>query len=102
MIDPRAARPRIVRANVAPLEPVDRDVDLEVLDPDRPRRRTDREPDPIALDRKLEIEERRHIEDVAKGELRVVIDRTFPLSDAAGAHEYIESRQAFGRVVLVP
>ena len=44
----------------------------------------------------------RHIEDVAKGELRVVIDRTFPLSDAAGAHEYIESRQAFGRVVLVP
>ena len=44
----------------------------------------------------------RHIEDVAKGELRVNIDRTFPLFDAAGAHEYIESRQAFGRVVLVP
>ena len=44
----------------------------------------------------------RHIEDVAKGELRAVIDRTFRLSDAAGAHEYIESRQAFGRVVLVP
>jgi NADPH2:quinone reductase len=44
----------------------------------------------------------RHIDDVAKGELRVNIDRTFPLSDAAGAHEYIESRQAFGRVILVP
>ncbi len=43
-----------------------------------------------------------HIEDVAKGDLRAVIDRTFPLSDAAGAHEYIESRQAFGRVILVP
>jgi len=40
--------------------------------------------------------------DVAAGELRVVIDRTFPLSEAAEAHRYIESRQAFGRVLLVP
>ena len=39
---------------------------------------------------------------VAGGDLRVVIDRTFPLSDAAAAHAYIESRQAFGRVVLAP
>ena len=44
----------------------------------------------------------RLIDDVAKGELRVNIDKTFPLSDAAGAHEYIESRQAVGRVILVP
>ncbi len=44
----------------------------------------------------------RLIDDVAKGELRVNIDKTFPLSDAAGAHEYIESRQALGRVLLVP
>jgi NADPH2:quinone reductase len=44
----------------------------------------------------------RHLQDIAAGDLRVVVDRTFPLSDAAGAHEYIESRQAFGRVVLVP
>lgn len=44
----------------------------------------------------------RHLDDMAAGELRVVVDRTFPLSDAAGAHAYIESRQAFGRVVLVP
>ena len=43
-----------------------------------------------------------HLEAIARGELRVVIDRTFPLSDAAGAHAYIESRQAFGRVLLVP
>ena len=43
-----------------------------------------------------------HLEDIARGELKVVIDRTFPLSDAAGAHAYIESRQAFGRVLLVP
>ncbi len=42
------------------------------------------------------------IERVATGELRVVIDRTFPLSEAAAAHAYIESRQAFGRVVLTP
>jgi NADPH2:quinone reductase len=39
---------------------------------------------------------------VASGELQVVIDRTFPLSEAAAAHAYIESRQAFGRVVMVP
>jgi NADPH2:quinone reductase len=39
---------------------------------------------------------------VATGELRVVIDRTFQLSEAAAAHAYIESRQAFGRVVLTP
>jgi NADPH2:quinone reductase len=44
----------------------------------------------------------RHLGDIARGELKVVIDRTFPLSDAAGAHAYIESRQAFGRVLLVP
>jgi NADPH2:quinone reductase len=39
---------------------------------------------------------------VAAGELHVVVDRTFPLSEAADAHRYIESRQAFGRVLLVP
>ena len=38
----------------------------------------------------------------ARGELQVVIDRTFPLSEAAEAHRYIESRQAFGRVLLIP
>jgi NADPH2:quinone reductase len=40
--------------------------------------------------------------DIAKGELKVVIDRTFPLSEAAAAHTYIESRAALGRVVMVP
>ena len=39
---------------------------------------------------------------VGTGELRVVIDRTFPLAEAAAAHAYIESRQAFGRVVMTP
>ncbi len=42
------------------------------------------------------------IADVASGALKVVLDRTFPLSDAADAHAYIESRQAVGRVVLIP
>jgi len=44
----------------------------------------------------------RHLRDVADGKLRVVIDRRFPLSEAAAAHAYIESRAAFGRVVLIP
>jgi NADPH2:quinone reductase len=43
-----------------------------------------------------------HLHDVAVGKSRVVIDRRFPLSEAAAAHAYIESRAAFGRVVLVP
>jgi NADPH2:quinone reductase len=44
----------------------------------------------------------RLIGDVAKGELKVLIDREFPLSQAAEAHRYIESRQAVGRVLLIP
>ena len=39
---------------------------------------------------------------VADGDLHVEIDQTFPLALAAAAHEYIESRQAFGRVVMEP
>lgn len=42
------------------------------------------------------------IEDAAKGAFKVVIDREFPLSEAAAAHAYIESRQAVGRVLLIP
>jgi len=40
--------------------------------------------------------------DVAAGELRMVVDRTFPLAEAAAAHAYLEQRRAFGRVVLIP
>ena len=43
-----------------------------------------------------------HIAAVARGDLQVVIDRRFPLAEAAQAHAYIESRQAFGRVLLIP
>src|SRR5206468_1668433 len=42
------------------------------------------------------------IQDVADGSLKVLIDKTFPLKDAAEAHRYIESRQAVGRVLLIP
>ena len=44
----------------------------------------------------------RHVDDVAAGRLRMPVDRTFPLSEAAAAHAYIEARKAFGRVVLTP
>jgi NADPH2:quinone reductase len=44
----------------------------------------------------------RHVDDVAAGKLAVVIDREFPLRDAAAAHAFIESRKAFGRVLLIP
>jgi NADPH2:quinone reductase len=37
---------------------------------------------------------------VASGELRVEVDRVFPLAEAAQAHAYIEGRHAFGRVVM--
>ena len=43
-----------------------------------------------------------HLADIARGTLRVVVDREYALADAAAAHTYIESRQAFGRVVLIP
>ncbi|WP_229069098.1 zinc-binding dehydrogenase [Actinoplanes sp. DH11] len=39
---------------------------------------------------------------VASGELTAVVDREFPLAEAAEAHRYIESRAAFGRVLLIP
>ena len=44
----------------------------------------------------------RHLADVQAGRLTVLVDRTFPLAAAADAHRYAESRQAVGRVVLIP
>jgi NADPH2:quinone reductase len=54
--------------------------------------------DPVRVRTMIE----RLVERVAAGELQVVIDRVFPLAEAAAAHSYIESRQAFGRVLLRP
>lgn len=42
------------------------------------------------------------VDEVAAGKLKVLIDRTFPLSQAGEAHAYIESRKAVGRVLLIP
>jgi NADPH2:quinone reductase len=39
---------------------------------------------------------------VAGGDLHVEIDRSFPLAEAAAAHEYVEGRNAIGRVVMTP
>jgi zinc-binding alcohol dehydrogenase/oxidoreductase len=37
---------------------------------------------------------------VASGRVRPVVDRAFPLAEAAAAHEYLENGQQFGKVVL--
>ena len=37
---------------------------------------------------------------VAAGRLKPVVDRTFPLAEAAAAHAYLETGQQFGKVVL--
>ncbi len=42
------------------------------------------------------------LERVASGELKVEVDRSFALADATAAHEYAESRKAFGRIVIKP
>lgn len=39
---------------------------------------------------------------VFTGALKPVVDRTFPLKDAAEAHEYLQSSRMFGKVVLQP
>ncbi|MBA3811388.1 MAG: zinc-binding alcohol dehydrogenase family protein [Caulobacteraceae bacterium] len=44
----------------------------------------------------------RLIDEAARGELKVLVDRAFPLREAAAAHAYIEARQAVGRVLLIP
>jgi NADPH2:quinone reductase len=55
----------------------------------------------VARDRTYKMIERL-LERCASGELKVVIDRTFPLAEAAEAHRYVEGRHSFGRVLLVP
>jgi 2-desacetyl-2-hydroxyethyl bacteriochlorophyllide A dehydrogenase len=39
---------------------------------------------------------------VGEGKLKPVIDRTFPLAEAAKAQEVLESRNFFGKLVLIP
>ena len=39
---------------------------------------------------------------IAAGKLKVRIDKTFPLSAVAQAHQYLEDRQTKGKVLLIP
>ena len=39
---------------------------------------------------------------IAAGELRVRIDKTFPLAEAPAAHQYLEDRKTQGKVLLLP
>lgn len=39
---------------------------------------------------------------IASGELRVRIDKEFPLAQAADAHRYLEDRKTEGKVLLIP
>ena len=39
---------------------------------------------------------------VFRGQLKPVVDRVFPMSEIAEAHRYLENRQQFGKVVVVP
>jgi len=39
---------------------------------------------------------------MATDQLKVRIDKTFPLSDAAEAHRYLEGRQSKGKILLIP
>ena len=44
----------------------------------------------------------RIVELLAKGTLKTIIDRVFPLSETAEAHRYLASRGPFGKVLLAP
>ena len=39
---------------------------------------------------------------IAAGELKLKIDHTFSLADAAKAHQELESRRTSGKVLLIP
>jgi NADPH:quinone reductase-like Zn-dependent oxidoreductase len=39
---------------------------------------------------------------VFSGKLKPIVDRTFPLSEARAAHEYMEASRMFGKIVLNP
>jgi NADPH:quinone reductase-like Zn-dependent oxidoreductase len=52
----------------------------------------------IVRSRRSQLDWMRH--HIDSGQLRVVVDRTFALADAADAHRYMETKRARGKVVL--
>ena len=55
------------------------------------------------LEEKLTLSQQfaaRYLHHFETGRLRAVIDRVFPLEDAAGAHAYMESNANFGKIIL--
>ena len=42
------------------------------------------------------------LDHMAAGRLRPVVDRVLPLADVRKAHEAMENREQFGKIVLVP
>lgn len=47
-------------------------------------------------------EMQRIIQLVDRGALRPVVDSTFPLAEIRSAHEKLEARAAFGKIVVLP
>ncbi|HEX9388686.1 MAG TPA: quinone oxidoreductase [Anaerolineales bacterium] len=39
---------------------------------------------------------------ISTGELKIRIDKTFPLADVAEAHQYLEDRKSKGKILLIP
>jgi NADPH2:quinone reductase len=42
------------------------------------------------------------LELIAAGRMEAVIDRSFPLQEAAAAHRYVAERRNLGKVLLIP
>lgn len=54
----------------------------------------------LGAEGRAELEE--SLELTAKCELRVLIDRTIPLSEAVEAHQLVDSNEPLGKVILDP
>ena len=39
---------------------------------------------------------------IGAGKLKLLIDKTYPLSDAAGAHRDLEARKTTGKLLIIP
>ena len=42
------------------------------------------------------------VREVSQGRVKAVVDKTYPLSEAAEAHRYLEDRRNIGKVILHP